>query len=211
MRIDSIVRERHLLTHPFYQRWQKGKVPINVLKEYAKQYYHYESALPDFLSSAITHVSNDPVKEALEGVYEDETSHPKPHTELWMDFAKGLGLTEEEVRSAEPTPRTKNLVETYRALSRRGKEEALAALYAYESQFSDVALAKAEGLRQFYGVTSEEPIAFFDIHSTLDVQHGKAIRMGLADSEVSQEAAHLALDAWWGMLDQFESLADAAA
>jgi pyrroloquinoline-quinone synthase len=210
MRIDSIVRERHLLTHPFYQRWQKGKVPIEVLREYAKQYYHYESALPSFIESALKHVQDPEVSKALQGVLEDESSNPKPHAELWLDFAKGLGLEEKEVRESEATPRTSNLVETYRALSLRGGEEALAALYAYESQFPDVALAKAEGLRKFYGVSDQTALEFFDLHSTLDVEHAKAIRSGVADSEIAHEATHLALDVWWGMLDQFETLSAAA-
>jgi pyrroloquinoline-quinone synthase len=209
MRIDSIVRERHLLTHPFYQRWQKGKVPIEVLREYAKQYYHYESALPSFIESALKHVQDPEVSKALQGVLEDESSNPKPHAELWLDFAKGLGLEEKEVRESEATPRTSNLVETYRALSLRGGEEALAALYAYESQFPDVALAKAEGLRKFYGVSDQTALEFFDLHSTLDVEHAKAIRSGVADSEIAHEATHLALDVWWGMLDQFETLSAA--
>ena len=209
MRIDSIVRERHLLTHPFYQRWQKGKVPIEVLREYAKQYYHYESALPSFIESALKHVQDPEVSKALQGVLEDESSNPKPHAELWLDFAKGLGLEEKEVRESQATPRTSNLVETYRALSLRGGEEALAALYAYESQFPDVALAKAEGLRKFYGVSDQTALEFFDLHSTLDVEHAKAIRSGVADSEIAHEATHLALDVWWGMLDQFETLSAA--
>ena len=210
MGINSIVKERHLLKHPFYRRWQMGKVPMEVLQAYAKQYYHYEKALPSFLESALEHIPEGPARTAIEEVLADESGHPKPHAELWLDFARGLGLSDEEVKTSEPLPRTKNLVATYESLCARGADEALGALYAYESQFPEVAGAKADGLRQFYGLSEEAPLQFFELHSTLDIEHAKAIRSGLSDSEYSRESAHLALDAWWGMLDQFEAMADAA-
>ena len=205
--IDRIIKERHLLTHPFYARWQKGKVPIEVLREYAKQYFHYEKALPGFLRAALEHIDEGPAREAVTQVLEDESSN-RPHADLWIDFATGLGVTEDEVITSSPTPRTTNLIETYRSLSARGSEEALGAIYAYESQFPDVASAKADGLRVHYGVESESALRFFDLHSTLDVEHGAAIRSGFNDSEFSRESAHLALDAWWGMLDQFEAMSE---
>ncbi len=207
MGINTIIKERHLLTHMFYQRWQKGKVSMEVLREYAKQYYHYEAALPSFLSCALDHLSDGPAKDAVSQVLADESSHPKPHTELWLDFAAGLGLSGDEVTSAPATPRTTNLVETYRSLCNRGSEEALGALYAYEAQIPEVAKTKGEGLRKFYDVTDESALKFFDLHSTMDVHHAEAIRSGFSDSEFSRESAHLALDAWWSMLDQFEHVA----
>ena len=69
MGIDTIVKKRHLLTHPFYRRWQKGKVTTEVLKEYAKQYYHYESALPSFLEAASGHLDDGPAKDAVDQVW----------------------------------------------------------------------------------------------------------------------------------------------
>ena len=210
MGIDSIVRERHLLKHPFYRRWQAGKVPVEVLKEYAKQYYHYEKSLPSFLESTLSHMPEGPARSAVEEVLSDESGNPKPHSELWMDFAKGLGLSEDEVKNSRALPRTMNLVGTYGALSARGAEEGLGAFYAYESQFPEVAQTKADGLREFYDVNDKESLLFFDLHATLDVEHAKAIRSALVESERSREAAHLALEAWWGMLDQFEAMSAAA-
>lgn len=204
--INTIIKERHLLTHPFYQRWQKGKVTMEVLREYAKQYYHYEKALPEFLEASLSHLDEGTAKDAVARVHADETSHPKAHTEMWLDFAGGLGVTPEEVRASEPTPRTKNLVETYHSLCARGSEEALGAIYAYECQVPDVAKTKADGLREHYEVTDATALKFFDLHATLDIEHAKAIRSGFSDSETARESAHLALDAWWGMLDQFEQM-----
>jgi pyrroloquinoline-quinone synthase len=207
--IDSIVEERHLLTHPFYRRWQQGKVPMEVLKEYAIQYYAYESAFPSFLADGIAHLEEGPARVALQENLSDETGNPAPHPELWLRFADALGIDREDVEGASLLPRTSNLVKTYGALCRRGPEEALGALYAYECQFSQIARTKADGLRRFYGITDEKALEFFDVHSEVDDGHAAAIRFAMANSERTIESAHLALDAWWGMLDQFEAMSHA--
>lgn len=208
--IDRIIEERHLLKHPFYQRWQNGKVTPEVLREYAKQYYAYESRLPMFLEAAIGHVDAGPARAALEENLADESGQPEPHPELWVRFAEALGVEAEEVRTAKPTPRTQNLVGTYTSLCERGPDESLGALYAYESQFSAIASAKAEGLRKFYGVTDPDALRFFDLHSTLDVEHATAIRSAMPDTDLSRQAVSLAVEAWWGMLDQFEAMSSTA-
>lgn len=203
MGINAIVKERHLLTHPFYVKWSQGKVSLETLQEYSKQYYHYEKALPGFLSAALQHVDDGPARDAVQQVLEDESSNPRPHAEMWLDFAAGLGVSAEEVKSSVPTCQTRNLVETYTSLCNRGQEESIGALYAYESQQPEVAQSKADGLVAHYGVDSTQALAFFKLHAVLDIQHAKALRSALVDSELGRESAHLALDAWWGMLDQF--------
>jgi pyrroloquinoline-quinone synthase len=201
--INAIVKERHLLTHPFYVKWSQGKVSLETLQEYSKQYYHYEKALPEFLKCALEHVDDEPARSAVHEVLVDESSNPRPHAEMWLDFAAGLGLSAEEVKSSTPSCQTTNLVETYKSLCNRGQDEAIGALYAYESQQPEVAQSKADGLIAHYGIDSTPALAFFKLHSVLDIQHAKALKTALRDSELGRESAHLALDAWWGMLDQF--------
>ena len=204
--IDRMIEEQHLLMHPFYVRWQKGRVSIEALRSYAVQYYAYESALPLFLGKTMAHLPEGPALESLKSNLADEAGGPVPHPELWLRFTDALGVPRKEVHEAELLPRTTNLVYTYESLCDRGAEEGLAALYAYEAQFPAVAATKAAGLREFYGITSPEALEFFDLHSTLDHEHAAGIRTGLTDSEAAREAAALALDAWWGMLDSFEAM-----
>lgn len=204
MKVEEIVKERHLLTHPFYTRWQNGEVTIDQLREYARQYYHYEKALPGFLRNAVDKLPEGPARDAVANVLNDELTHPKPHTDLWMQFAEGLGLDADEVRETEASTSTRNLVATYDELSQRASDEALAALYAYESQVPEVADAKADGLRRHYGVSDESSLAFFELHSRLDVHHARALRTAFTESESADKAAGKAMDAWWRMLDQFE-------
>lgn len=177
---------------------------MEALQEYSRQYYHYEAALPSFLSAALEHVTEEPAHSAVAEVLSDESSNPKPHAEMWLDFAAGLGVSEDDVKSSKPSPQTINLVETYRSLCARGQEEAIGALYAYESQQPEVAAAKADGLVKFYDVNDTTALSFFKLHSVLDIAHAKALKSALTESELARESAHLALDAWWGMLDQFQ-------
>jgi len=204
--IDRMIEERHLLMHPFYVRWQKGKVTPEALRSYAIQYYAYESALPKFLETAMAHLPDGPALESLKDNLADEAGGPVPHPELWLRFAEALGVSREEVKDTPLLPRTANLVHTYESLCERGPDEALAALYAYEAQFPAVAASKADGLRRFYGVTSPAALEFFDLHATLDHEHAAGIRTGLVDSEPARESVALALDAWWNMLDSFEAM-----
>lgn len=177
---------------------------MEALQEYSRQYYHYEAALPSFLTAALEHVTEEPARSAVAEVLEDESSNPKPHAEMWLDFAAGLGVSASEVKSSEPSVQTINLVETYRSLCSRGQEEAIGALYAYESQQPEVAEAKAAGLVEFYDVNDTSALSFFKLHSVLDIAHAKALKSALTETELARESAHLALDAWWGMLDQFQ-------
>ena len=204
MGINAIIKKRHLLDHPFYQRWSQGKISRETLQEYSKQYYHYEAALPAFLTASLEHLDEGPARDAVAEVLYDESSNPKPHAEMWLDFAAGLGVSEEEVKNSAPSRQTVNLVQTYTSLCRRGADEAIGALFAYEVQQPEVAQTKADGLTQFYDVSDKDSLAFFRLHSVLDVQHAAALRTALQDSELSRESAHLALDAWWLMLDQFQ-------
>ncbi|MGQ0679372.1 MAG: iron-containing redox enzyme family protein [Actinomycetota bacterium] len=204
MGINALIKERHLLGTPFYQRWSQGKISMGQLQDYACQYYHYEKALPSFLEAALNHIEPGEARDAVAEVLYDESSNPRPHAEMWLDFAAGLGVSAHEVTNSVPTPQTVNLVETYRSLCGHGEQEAIGALYAYECQQPEIAEAKAAGLVEHYGVDDKDSLAFFKLHSVLDIQHAKALKSALRDSELSRESAHLALEAWWGMLGQFQ-------
>ena len=57
-RLDAMIDERHLLKHPFYTRWAAGRLPLEALQEYARQYYAFESAMPRFLSALHTRTAD---------------------------------------------------------------------------------------------------------------------------------------------------------
>jgi pyrroloquinoline-quinone synthase len=71
-----------------------------------------------------------------------------------------------------------------------------------------VAAEKIRGLVEQYGVDDARTLAFFTVHSTLDVEHSGAERSMISDlaptasdEEAVLAATRAALDAWWGFLD----------
>ena len=208
-RIERIIRERSLLRHPFYQAWNMGKLPIESLREYAAQYYHFELAYPTFLSGLHHRCSDRRVRQLLLDNLWDEEHGPDNHVELWLRFCDALGLDRGVVQSGTPAEPTDSLVTTYEDLTMRAPLGAgAAALYAYESQVPEVARVKVDGLRRFYGMDDARSVSFFDVHKTLDEEHSEAegeMVQTLSTSPGAQEAAVDAVDtatkALWRFLD----------
>jgi pyrroloquinoline-quinone synthase len=206
-RIDAAIERRHLLTHPFYTKWVAGTLPMESIREYARQYFAFESAFPTFLSSIHSHTERPDIRQSLLENLWDEEHGEENHAELWLRFAEGMGVSRDEARQATPRAATATLVETYRRTAGEQPVAAgVAAIHAYEHQVPAVAGAKIEGLRSHYGVEDERTLAFWEVHRGLDVQHADAERRILRelaeeDPETMVTATDRALDAWWGFLD----------
>jgi pyrroloquinoline-quinone synthase len=87
---------------------------------------------------------------------------------------------------------------------------ALGALYAYESQFPEVAAEKSRGLHEKYGIHGKAAHEFFKVHTVADVTHSGAERALLAQELKSPSAGPAAVrgvrrsaSAWWKFLDSF--------
>ncbi|MGI0054189.1 MAG: CADD family putative folate metabolism protein [Thermoplasmata archaeon] len=210
--IERIIRERHLLKHPFYVAWSCGEVPIETLRAYAGQYYHFERNFPRFVAGAYARIE-DPIarRTLLENLVDEEGRDPT-HPELWLRFGEAIGASRRSITRATPHRATKGLLETYERFALHGSApEALGALYAYESIFPEVAAEKARGLRAHYGVRSRRGLEFFRVHTEADVEHSAAERAILRrESARSPDAARSAeratertIGAWWNFLDAF--------
>ena len=208
-RIDEIIGERSLLKHPFYQAWTEGKLPLESLRGYAGQYYHFELAYPTFLSGLHYRCVDQRIRQLLLDNLWDEEHGPENHVELWLRFCDALGLDREQVRADDPATDTVSLVNTYKALTSSGPLAAgAAALYAYEVQVPEVAKAKLDGLRQLYDMDDQRALSFFQVHQTLDIEHSDAERkmvVALASTDVEKDAAVQAVDEatsrFWSFLD----------
>ena len=212
-RIDALIAERHLLTHPFYTKWREGTLSREALQEYARQYYAFESTFPRLLSALHTRSDDAAVRQSILDNLWDEEHGEANHAELWLRFAEGIGADRDDVRSASRNDGTKQLLATYwSAVTDAPLAAGIAALYAYEGQVPEVATEKINGLRDRYGVDDARTLSFFAVHSTLDVEHSGAERemiTSLAITEADEEAAvaatRAALDAWWGFLSAIEA------
>ncbi len=143
----------------------------------------------------------------------------RPHSELWLDFAQGMGADRDEVRSCEPLSEVRELIAEFRRVARDGSTaEALAAFYAYESQVPRVAKEKAAGLAQRYGADAKT-CGYFTLHQFVDVEHSDVWRELLSaevtahpeQAEDALDAAEAAAKALWRALDGMEARRTAVA
>ena len=207
--IRELIEERSLLKHPFYQAWQRGELTLDHMRGYAQQYYHHVLAFPQYVSGAHAICPDQGERqELLENLIEEERGDEN-HPELWLRFAEGVGATRDDVERAEPLPETQRLVELFRdATMKRSFAEACAALYVYESQVPPVATTKIAGLKEFYGVSDERSLQFFEVHIGADEIHAE-VGAGMVRRHVDNEASRAAVlatatecaDALWGFLD----------
>jgi pyrroloquinoline-quinone synthase len=206
-RIDAMIDQRRLLGHSFYRKWVAGTLPKDCLQEYARQYFAFESTFPRFLSTLHARSDQAEDRRALLDNLWDEEHGDANHAELWLRFAEGIGVDRGEVLRAVHNDGTRALVDTYWHLCREAPVAAgVAAVYAYERQVPQVAQAKIDGLRIRYGIEDDRTLGFFELHSSLDVEHSEAERRLLAgaagkDHEAVAQGAGEALEAWWGFLD----------
>jgi pyrroloquinoline-quinone synthase len=177
--IDSKVADRAMLSHPFYQAWTEGRLPIDTLRDYARQYFHHVEAFPRAVSAVHSACPDRNGRRMLaENLAEEEgiEAGKQDHASLWLMFAAGLGESAEAVRGQDLNEETHALIDTFRRLSRQSYAAGLGALYAYESQFPGVASAKIEGLIDRYGIKDEETLRFFRVHESADVEHSAVCR-----------------------------------
>jgi pyrroloquinoline-quinone synthase len=220
-RFEERVARYDLLTHPFYQAWSKGELTREDLRAYGAEYWHHVSAFPTYLSKLHAVLPEGELRrEVLRNLAEEEgidRADGRAHSELWMDFAVGMGATRDEVREFQVQAEMTCLLETFRGLMARaagggcGVAAALAGLYAYESKVPEIALTKADGLAGHYGA-DDATAKYFTVHQTADVRHA-AVWRGLIEEQLeacpgAEEAAlksgECAAKALWAALDGIE-------
>lgn len=205
-KLDEAIAEKNLLKHPFYQDWQAGKLSREALQLYAAQYYKHVAAFPGHLR-VLAARTEGPLQKMVQENLAEEENPAAPHPKLWRDFAAAVGVSEEDVTCCPSLPGTKCVVQAFREIcGDRTVAEAVAALYAYESQVPEIATTKMEGLKNYYGVTGPKGLAYFAVHEETDRLHRADWRRWLeehveGDEEEILKTTNEALDALWGALD----------
>ena len=204
-RMREAIVERSLLQHPFYQAWTAGTLEVERLQDYARQYYHFERAFPRFLSAIHARTESPAVRQLLLDNLWDEEHGERNHPALWLEFAAALGVSRDEVEGAQPHPETAALIEHYAAVASKAPvAEALATLFAYESQVPAIAWKKIKGLTEHYDLLPEQ-FEFFSVHLVSDVAHSgaelSAIEELCEDSDAVVAAAERASERLLAFLD----------
>ncbi len=211
-RLDSLIDEYDLLRHPFYERWNGGELTESEMQVYAREYFHFVRAIPTCVSAIHSNCRDHSQRlSILENLVEEETGGDGliPHEELWVWFARGVGIDRADLYSGCSSIATRKLLLTYRNLCNASNcAVGAAAMYAYESRIPDIAQSKLEGLQKFYDIHDDETLRFFREHMIADIEHSKTwanlISLVVTTPELQQqieEATTKAARALWGMLN----------
>ena len=210
--LGRILEEKSILKHPFYQKWNEGKLTMGELQDYAKQYYHFVKHFPMFVSSVHSNCTDADTRRMLVENIADEDGYNTgiaDHPTLWMNFAKSLGVSEEDAENVKVAGDVKNSIDGfYKLCSSADYKTGLAALYGYEKQIPEVSKVKIDGLKKFYNIDSEKALEFFAVHQEADIYHSKAeLDALLASCKTEDEQKNVlstvekSAGLYWQMLD----------
>jgi pyrroloquinoline-quinone synthase len=207
-RIEETISRYDLLKHPFYQAWTAGELTTEDLRRYAQEYYHHVAAFPTYLSALHSRLADGPLRRSvLQNLCEEEIGGTA-HSDLWLDFAEGMGAARDEVRQSYPSSSTRELIGTFRGIAAQSSPlAAMGAFYAYESQVARIAPLKAQGLKDHYAADAKTSY-YFALHASQDVHHARVwadrIEEGVRNGETSLDevlpAVEQAAEALWNSL-----------
>jgi len=170
-RIDSEIEKRSLLKHSFYQMWSEGKLTIDHLQGYSKEYFQLVKAVPGFVER-IASASDELIKQDIANNAKEEAEHLEP----WVRFANALGVSQSELASYEGDANTNAAVAAMQKLVDSSFEEAVAAMYAFEAELPKISRSKIDGLKKFYRLESEDATKYFELHEEADIRHAQLWR-----------------------------------
>jgi pyrroloquinoline-quinone synthase len=210
--IDKILDQRSILKHPFYRKWNEGKLSLGELQEYAKQYYYFVQNFPMFVSAVHSNCPDPEIRKMLVENIADEDgfkTNTSGHPALWLNFCKSLGISEKEMENSEPNDAVRDMVDSFYALCRsKNFRIGLGALLGYEKQIPEVSKVKIDGLKKCYNIDSKKAIEFFTVHQHADIYHSKAELDALIKSCTTEPEQSMALQSieksasyYWRMLD----------
>ena len=217
--LDARIAKYDLLCHPFYKAWSAGELTRDDLREYSQHYFHHVEAFPSYLAALGLRLEEGSLRQAVlanmcdeKGVEGRPGKQSVPHSELWLDFAEGMGSTR-NLDWHVPVAEIRQLIHHFHHVASEGTpEEALAAFYTYESQVPRIAQEKERGLRATYRA-DDKTCGYFSLHATADVHHSNVWREQLKkrisakpeSSDAALDAAEKAAQMLWKALDGIEA------
>lgn len=201
-RIDYEIEKHSLLKHVFYQMWSEGKLTINHLQGYSKEYFQLVKVVPKFVENIFNVIADPSLKRAVGQNLKEESEHIEP----WIMFSTAMGVQRNDLTSYKGENETNMAVSTLSQLTERSLEEAVAAMYAYEKELPKISKSKIDGLKKFYGVQSNEATKYLEIHEEVDLRHSEVWKNIL--KTIPEEKQECALNAAISSLEAQNKLLD---
>jgi pyrroloquinoline-quinone synthase len=163
--IDKMIEERSLLKHPFYQMWSDGKLTLDSLTGYSKEYFQLVKAVPSFMTPIIEKAPDSIISELIDNQQEEFV-----HITSWIKFAAGLGISETELTRYTGLDKTRKAVSELSGLMNT-YEGGSCAMYAFEKEIPKISQTKLDGLAEFYEISDENTTEYFKLHTEADIRH----------------------------------------
>ena len=198
-RIDQIIEEKSLLKHPFYEMWSDGKLELDSLKGYSKEYYQLVKQVPQFMEPLVNDATPEMKDELIQNMKEEAE-----HIPLWEKFAGSMGISESELQGYQGLEKTNKAVSNLDSLM-NSYDNGACAMYAFEKEIPQVSQTKLEGLKEFYGIDTKDATEYFEEHMTADIRHAasweKVINDTKLDDSLMLSTAQKSVDAQNLLLD----------
>ncbi|HEY6534892.1 MAG TPA: iron-containing redox enzyme family protein [Candidatus Nitrosocosmicus sp.] len=207
--IDQInyeIERYSLLKHDFYKLWQEGKLTLDHLAGYSKEYFQLVKIVPSLVENTLKNNKEIKYKTSIENTLEDERNHIEP----WIKFSSSLKVDKNELLAYNGDNLTRKAIKDLIQLSESSFEEAVALLYAFEKELPKISETKMDGLNKFYGLQDEESNEYFKIHKEVDIYHSKIWENIIKEASQDKKdkmlnAAILSLKAQNEILDSIKS------
>ena len=179
--IDDQISKRSLLNHRFYILWREGKLTINHLRSYSKEYFKLVKAVPELVDNIHENLENyDPRNQYVKAVKNTQYEEYQ-HIEPWIKFAQSLGIEKQELLEYEGNNEVNLAIENLKESCLSSIVEGASTMYSFEKELPQISKAKIEGLKKFYNIFSDEDITYFKIHQTADIEHARLWKTLLLD------------------------------
>jgi pyrroloquinoline-quinone synthase len=184
--IDNEINNRSLLHHKFYTLWNEGKLNLNQLRGYSKEYFQLVKTVPELVNSIYnnleTYTSDEHYLKSINKTHLEELDHIEP----WIKFALSLGINRQELLDYDGTNEVNLAIESLKNLCSSSLIEGVSTLYSFEKELPQISKRKIEGLKKFYGISRIEDIKYFKIHEIADIEHANLWKSILIDPKVNK-------------------------
>lgn len=161
--------------HPFVVGVNNGTIPLHQIRGWAIQDSHYRRDVHRLALLRYLRCTDPDIQRRLGGVVAEEAEGADTgsagHYELFLRFARSIGLDPDEVNNSEPLPATAaHIYWAELILWTIPWPVALAAQLAGEGQAPITSRMMSDGLQKHYRLSAEDA-AFFDVHVEADSDH----------------------------------------
>ena len=86
--INSEIDKHSLLKHKFYQLWQEGKLTLDQLAGYSKEYYQLVKTVPLIVKNTLENNSNPRYEKLIKAALQEENEHIEPWEKIRFIFVR---------------------------------------------------------------------------------------------------------------------------